>query len=114
MFCYKRSVEQEILREKKVKLFENSVHVGEVGKRMEFTVTVVAEHMIEGNYGVTHIYKMVDDRGNCLTWFSSTGGLDVGETTTLKGTIKAHDEFRGTKQTVITRCKVLKKAEVAK
>jgi hypothetical protein len=108
IFCYKRSVEQTILRENRAKQFANSVHVGEIGKRQDFTVTVANEHEIAGDYGTTSIYKMIDDKGNCLTWFSSSRTLELGKAYVLKGTVKAHDDYKGTKQTVITRCKIVR------
>lgn len=111
VFCYKREAEQSVLREKKAAQFKDSRHVGEIGKRQDFEVAVVSEHKVEGDYGTTSIYKMVDGAGNCLTWFSSSGCLEEGKSYVLKGTVKAHDEYRGTKQTVVTRCKVLKEIE---
>lgn len=114
IFCYKREVEKELLREKRAKMFAASTYVGEVKERRDFEVTVVSEYKVEGNYGTTHIYKLLDKGGNLLTWFSSSAVLKEGESYVLKGTVKAHEEYKGTKQTVITRCKVVKTLEVAK
>lgn len=110
IFCYKRSVEQEILREKGRATMANSRHVGAVGERGVFKVTVLSDKTIDGQFGLTTIYKMITVDGNVLTWFSSTGGLEVGKEYALKGTVKAHDTYNGVQQTVVTRCKVVKKA----
>ena len=114
IFCYKREVERTILREKKAKMFADSSYIGEVGKRQDFEVTVVGLHQIEGQYGVTNIYKLLDAAGNLLTWFASSDALEEGKAYVLKGTVKAHEEYKGTKQTIITRCKIVKELEVAK
>lgn len=78
--------------------------VGSLNQRISFNVDdfrCVASW--DTDWGTTRIYKFVDVDGNVYTW--KTGKLleDVKEVT---GTVKAHNEFRGTKQTELTRCKV--------
>ena len=108
IFCYKREVEKELLREKKARMFSASTYVGEIKERRDFEVVVVGQHDIDGTYGTVSIYKLLDRGGNLLTWFSSSAALKEGESYVLKGTVKAHEEYKGTKQTIITRCKVVK------
>lgn len=100
---YRRSIEEAAAKEKAAK----SVHVGEVGKRIEIEVTCESVIAKEGDYGTTGIHKLVDASGNCLVWFASgsTEWLDVGETAKVKASIKSHGEFRGVKQTVLSRVK---------
>jgi hypothetical protein len=82
-------------------------YVGTIKKRENFTLTVASEKLIDGMYGVTHLYKFTDENGNTLVWFSSKDQeFAIGETYTIKATVKAHKEFNGEKQTVITRGKV--------
>jgi hypothetical protein len=83
-----------------------SNHVGTIGKRQDFTLTVKLVLDRASDFGVTHIHKMVDEAGNEYTWFASSECLEQGQTYTLKATVKAHDEYKGTKQTIITRAKV--------
>jgi hypothetical protein len=83
-----------------------SEYVGEVKVRMELTLTVLGVFDSEGHYGHTDIVKMKDAEGNLFTWFASGwSGLTRGDVVTGKGTVKAHDTYKGTKQTVLTRCK---------
>jgi hypothetical protein len=50
---------------------------------------------------------MEDDKGNQFKWFASKySGMEVGKTYKIRGTVKAHDEYQGRKQTALTRCKV--------
>ena len=90
------------------KLAENaedrkSVHIGTVGKREVFEVTVDRVIVSEGNYGTTGIHLMHDTAGNKLVWFASGSWLTAGETVKVKATVKAHDERKGVKQTILSR-----------
>ena len=81
-----------------------SNYVGTIGKRQEMTVSVVKIIEIEGQYGVTGLHRMVDADGNDLTWFASGGNwLEVGETYKVKATPKKHEEYKGRKQTILSR-----------
>lgn len=62
-------------------------------------------------------YSFKDDQGNIFTWTASlpagmktdAGGfrsLQKGDHCILTGTVKNHKEYKGNKQTVLTRCKV--------
>lgn len=94
-------------QEKKV-VSENSNYIGEVGKRIDLTLKVVSHKDIVGDYGITVLYKMVDPDGNVVTWFSSKNhSLEDDQEIKAKATVKKHEEFRGVKQTVVTRLKVV-------
>jgi hypothetical protein len=82
--------------------------LGDVGKRITFTATVRAITYIPGDFGTTVLYSMLDAAGNIIKWFASREALgdQVGETYTLKATIKAQDTFKDVKQTLVTRAKV--------
>lgn len=103
-----RMIGREMARRKRAERSANSQYIGNVKERREFK-GVTIEHVFdsEGQYGWTHFHVMTDAGGNCLTWRSSTRRLDPGSTVDLKGTIKDHTEYRGTKQTVLTRCAVM-------
>ena len=82
-------------------------HLGTVGERTDFgTATVVFVRRIEGYYGTTTLTKFLagDDT---LVWFRSgdKSDLKVGDTVSITGTVKKHDQFKDEKQTVITRAK---------
>lgn len=85
---------------------KSSEYVGEVGKRIEVEVkdaTLVTSW--ETDWGMTHLYKFIDTNGNVLVWFASSM-IDDNDIHKVKGTVKAHNERDGIKQTVLTRCKV--------
>jgi hypothetical protein len=85
-----------------------SQHVGIVGQRTDFNgLKVVMIRKTEGAYGVTSVVKFNDEAGNVVVWFATgVPDIDEGDTVSIKATVKAHDEFRGVRQTVVTRSKV--------
>ena len=61
----------------------------------------------EGHYGLTTVVKITTNTGYALTWFATTDvEADIGDTVRVVGTIKKHGEFRGVKETVLTRCQI--------
>ena len=86
-----------------------STYVGSVKERLRgLVLEVTFTKWIESFYGSTCIVKMIDANGNAFTWFASNPSDDVakGATLTLDGTVKKHDEYKGTKSTTLTRCTV--------
>lgn len=84
-----------------------SNYVGEVGQKIEWTLTVEKVISFEGFYGLQFVYLMRDADGNRITTKTNRDGLmEQGSTVTVKGTIKAHEEYKGEKQTILTRVKV--------
>jgi hypothetical protein len=91
-----------------------SEYVGEVGKRMKgLTLTLVKiTNLGEGEFGMRYLYRFVDTNENVLVWFTGNV-LDADtrewfENTVYTGavSVKEHSEYKGIKQTVITRCKL--------
>ena len=81
--------------------------VGDIKERIEIAGRVEFVRDFDGAYGVTTLIKWRDDAGNVCAWFAS-GCWDVakGDRIAGKGTVKKHDEYQDTKQTVFTRCKI--------
>lgn len=85
-----------------------SEYVGTVGEVYDNEVEVVSTFVSHaGYYGPTTIIGMKDADGNKLVWFSSgMASVERGEKIRIKGRVKKHEEYRGVKQTTLTRCKV--------
>ena len=84
-----------------------SQHVGEIGAKVTLAVQVTRIAFIERQYGITAVVSMMSGE-NSLVWFASGGtNLEEGKSYTLKGTVKAHGEYHGVKQTTLTRCKAI-------
>jgi len=88
-----------------------SNHFGKVGERMALELTLkssftVGEYFAPfSKYGVPNILERFEDKnGNVFVWYNKSGKrLEVGKTYKGKATIKAHGEYKGIKQTVISR-----------
>lgn len=111
-------------RLKALRDFSGSEWVAEPKKRIDLTLTLVNDYVYEGcsysyyDSGIRHIYTLRDEDGNCLVWKTqkvidfydkeSDEWIDaeVGDTIEMKATVKEHSEYKGTKQTVITRPKI--------
>ena len=88
---------------------EPSEWIGEVGKRITFTVSLVRVHSFQNYYGISNVYNFKDEAGNEITWFSKVDlQKDIGDVFKLTATVKDHSEYNGRKQTIITRAKLAK------
>lgn len=49
-----------------------------------------------------------DDAGNCFIWKSTSAFFNIaeGSQVRLRGAVKEHSDYKGTKQTILQRCKV--------
>lgn len=87
-----------------------SEYVGEVGKRNEFTLTVMYLNSYETQFGTKTICKFADGAGNRVTWFASgSPDLTVGETVRCKATPKRHEVYKGHKETNVQRLTVIER-----
>jgi len=105
--AYNKSITDRINKERRERIKEESNFVGMIGKRQNFIVMVEKVLQFDGAYGPTHMHIMTDELGNRLTWKSSSTVLDIGIMFVIKGTVKNHEEYRGIKQTILTRCQVV-------
>jgi len=103
--AYTRSIEKEA--EMKVKKTVSN-YVGTIGEKITADVEVLAAKYVSSYYGSSLLVKMVDDFGNTFTTFYSGYKFEpeVGDKFTIKGTVKAHKEFKGWKSTMLIRVKV--------
>lgn len=107
--------------------FSGSEWVGEPKQRLDMSLTLVNDYEYEGrrysyyDTSTAHIYTLRDDDGNCIVWRTKNliyvdredekGRMrwklaEVGSRVTMRATVKEHGEYRGIRQTVITRPKV--------
>lgn len=108
----------------------NSGHIGTVGERLTVTAKYIRSASWEVNYGnkggkgwwgylseqTQYLHTFEDESGNVLVWKTTSPiarevgdhyiDVNKGETVTVKGTVKEHGEYKGIKQTVLTRCKI--------
>lgn len=83
-----------------------SVHVGKLGDKVEMGVTVISSFFsVNGGFEVV---KLLDSQGNVFTWFNhGKTRSKKDDTLKIKGTVKAHNEYKGVKETILTRVKIV-------
>lgn len=80
---------------------------GSVKDKVNLKVILKTIRGFDTTFGWTNIFTFEDNQGHQFIW--KTGSYveaQEGDKVTLKGTIKAHSEYKGMKQTELTRCKV--------
>ena len=122
-------VAKKIAEENRAKENATVEYFGAIGDKFELTLTFDKIFGFETQYGYSYILLFHDDENHVFKWSSSNGSYkveyakdvenlaygsgiqycdyEVGHKYLMKGTVKSHDEYKGCKQTVITRCKVL-------
>lgn len=115
---YKRMIEKEAKDKALAEEKANTKFVGNVGDKITTKVKVIIAGGYNTEYGYTTIYKMTDENNNVYIWKTSTFFEVVKENghcvpapeceeITIRATIKDHSEYRGEKQTVLTRVKAM-------
>lgn len=98
-----------------------SQHVGTIGDRVELTVTLKKVSSFEPYNRWRHCYETkcvvrALDGANVITWFTGWSPVklnDEGKPETsdaqlhIRGTVKKHTDYKGEKQTILSRVKVM-------
>ncbi len=86
-----------------------SNYFGEIKVRAEYTLTLIKEQAFESDWGTSFMERFLDEAGNVAIWWASScpEQMKIGETYKVKATVKAHSEYQGVKQTVLTRVSIV-------
>lgn len=80
---------------------------GSEGDKIEKEVTIEGRFGYDTQYGWVNITIMKDAEGYTYKWSSKNYLGEKGTKKNIKATIKDHEEYKGQKQTVLTRVKAL-------
>lgn len=82
-----------------------SEYIGDIKERIrDIEVVLTNIRQFDGYYGMCTIYTF-DFNNNVLVWItSSEKDFSIGEKLILTGTVKKHNEYKGVKQTELSRC----------
>ena len=117
--AFQRHLDREAELNMKKATNKDRKHVGVVGERQGFEqLTVKTIRSFDNEWGVTTLIRFEDAAGNVIVWFKSGDTyIEEGQVLDITGTIKAHEDYKGTPQTVIQRAKIglpkVKKKKVA-
>lgn len=105
---YKKHLQKEEERIRKEKIAANSNHFGEIGKRYKEKEIQHIDLVTcwETMYGTTYIYKIILADGTNLIWKTSNWFCLEDKFDKVTFTVKGHNEYKGEKQTEVTRCKI--------
>jgi len=80
-----------------------------VGDKVEIACTMIDRRPIETEFGYSYKCTFHDADGRVVIWWASSDpqAVEIGDSVTLRGTIKKLDEWNGRKQTTVTRCKII-------
>lgn len=116
--------EAEAKRLAELRDFSHSEWQFQPKERVDLDLTLVNDYEYEGmgysyyDDGTRHLYTFRDDDGNCYVWKTANTVTvetvdehdtvhftyaEIGSKVTMRATVKEHSEYKGTKQTVITR-----------
>lgn len=83
-----------------------SSFIGAVGEKLQLKVTIERSFGFDSKFGYTYIHKFRSESGDVLVWKTGSSLEQNHGQAILKGTVKAHTEYQGEKQTELTRCKL--------
>lgn len=110
--CYNRELERKAKVEAHKKEVSKSNHIGNIKDRL--TINIASWKCLTSwcncydgyNETTTFLYQFIDNDGNIFTWKTQKRLDEETKLKTITGTVKAHNIYRDTKQTELTRCKV--------
>ena len=87
-----------------------SEYQGKIGERLELFLTVEKSIPLEGYYGQSILYTMRDNNQNIFIWITASKTILLEENNIyhLRGTVKEHKKYKNQKQTVLSRCALVK------
>lgn len=78
----------------------NSEYQGKVGERLRDLELEVTRFWDGGTY---YVHTLEDMNSNVYTWMTSARALEKGTLVHMDATVKKHEEYKGVKQTYLTR-----------
>lgn len=90
----------------KKKEYAKSEYIGTVGEKITFEATALKTFWCEGTFGTMYINNFVTDKGEKIVCYNSKELSDEGKRYKITATVKKHQEYKETKQTVILRPKL--------
>jgi len=83
--------------------------IGALDEKVTLSGTVTGVSFFEGSYGTSWLVKVATEAG-AVKMFTTARGLrelEAGAAVTITGTVRSHDEFRGVRETLLGRPKLI-------
>jgi hypothetical protein len=116
--AYQKQIEYDAKKKAEKENKIQSDYVGNIGDKIQTELTYKNCFGYETMYGYQYIHIFEDNNGNQYKWKTTKGliekvvdnsyvTINLNDKANIKGTIKDHNEYNNTKQTELTRCKVI-------
>lgn len=105
--AYEKMIGERVRKEAQGKARAESLYAGTVGEKLTFTGTVATLVPVDTDYG-TSMLVVVEAGATVAKMFTTAAWaweVKQGEEVTLTAKVKDHEEYKGVKQTVLTRPK---------
>ncbi len=111
--AYLREIGKAAERKRDAERNAESQYFGTPKKREIFELTCEKAIGYCGRFGEGIMYLFRDADGNIAKWATATasGDLTQGATYRILATVKEHTEYKGARQTALSRCQVVEKVE---
>lgn len=104
---YRSHVARQIKQKEQNAAGAKSEYIGQIKDRLkDVPVTFINAWSFDSSWGVRTVLKFTDEAGNIFIWYTGYKDYTQGNKYLLTGTVKKHSEFKGMKQTVLTRCNI--------
>ena len=99
--------ENEVISAVETLLYEPDVseYQGNIGDKLNIVVSVEKAILLNGYYGPSTMHILRDYSDNCYVWTTSARNWSEGTEHHIVGTVKEHKQYKGIKQTILTRCR---------
>lgn len=95
------------IKQRATRVDSNSSWKYNVGDKVDIIACLNNCCGFDSQFGVMYIYRFVDADGNVYIWKTSNYIADLEKkNVNIRGTVKDNSEYKGEKQTVLTRCKI--------
>ncbi len=105
--AHQRVLDEAVVAVERVEAGKKQKHIGEVGERRRFNdLACVSLKTFDGDYGPSTLCRFDDLDGNVVIWWATGTApewLDDEGVFDVVGRVKAHEDYNGTPQTVLTR-----------
>lgn len=111
--AYERMIGDQVRQAAEVKKKAESAYAGTVGDKLTITGTITRARAVDSSFGYhesTSMLFIIEAGTTVLKTVTKAAwafDVDQGDTVTITATVKSHEDYHGTRQTVVTRPKLI-------
>lgn len=103
----KNIIDTKLATEENEEISEWYSNIGDKIKNIKVQLT--KHSSFTNRWGLSNIYTFKDNNSHVFIWFTTKNlNYKIDDFLLLSGTIKNHNQYKNTKQTIVTRCNIMK------